>query len=70
MLDCFLLHFLYEFETKNIKFICNYDKNIRGGLKINIDKILRDGKFEKLVGSEKIIEAEIEDLIKKSYFES
>ena len=59
-----MLHFLYEFETKNIKFICNYDKNIRGGLKINIDKIFRDGKFEKLVGSEKISEAEIEELVK------
>ena len=70
LLDCFLLHFLYEFEIKNIKFICDYDKNIRGELKIDIDAILKDGKFEKLVGSDKVSEAEIENLVKNFYFES
>ena len=70
LLDCFLLHFLYEFDTKNIKFICDYDKNIRGGLKIDIDKILREGKFEKLVGSEKVSEAEIDKFVNKSNSES
>ncbi|TXJ55455.1 hypothetical protein [Brachyspira aalborgi] len=65
-----MLHFLYEFETKNIKFICNYDKNIRGGLKINIDKIFKERKFEDFVKGEKFIAAEIEDLIKKFYCES
>ena len=70
LLDCFILNFLYEFEIKNIKFICDYDKNIRGGLKINIDKILREGKFEKLVGSEKVSEIEIDNLLNKSYSKS
>jgi hypothetical protein len=60
----FFWRFLYKFNIKDIKYICDYDKNIRGGLKINIDKIFRDGKFEKLVGSEKISEAEIEELVK------
>ena len=55
---------MYEFEIKNIKFICDYDKNIRGGLKIDIDTILREGKFDKLVGSDKVSEAEIEEIIK------
>ena len=54
---------MYEFEIKNIKFICDYDKNIRGGLKIDIGAILRDGKFEKLVGSDKVSESELEDII-------
>ena len=70
LLDCFLLHFLYEFEIKNIKFICDYDKNIRGELKIDIDAILKDGKFAKLVGSDKVSETEIENLVKNFYFES
>ena len=63
MLDCFLMRFLYKF---NIKYICDYDKNIRGGLKINIDKIF----FEDFVKGEKFSAAEIEDLIKEFYFES
>lgn len=50
-------------KLKNIKFICDYDKNIRGGLKIDIDAILRDGKFEKLIGSDKVSESEIEDIV-------
>lgn len=59
---------MYEFEIKNIKFICDYDKNIRGGLKIDIDAILRDGKFDKLVGNDKASEAEIDDLVKNFHF--
>ena len=70
LLDCFLMRFLYKFNIKDIKYICDYDKNIRGGLKINIDKIFKEGKFEDFVKGEKFIAAEIEDLIKKFYFES
>ena len=57
-------------NIKDIKYICDYDKNIRGVLKINIDKIFKEGKFEDFVKGEKFIAAEIEDLIKKFYFES
>ena len=60
----FYFIFCIKFEIKNIKFICDYDKNIRGGLKIDIGAILRDGKFEKLVSSDKVSEAEIEEIIK------
>ena len=62
MLDCFLMRFLYKFNIKDIKYICDYDKNIRGGLK--------EGKFEDFVKGEKFIAVEIEDLIKEFYFES
>ena len=64
------MRFLYKYNIKYIKYICDYDKNIRGGLKINIDKIFKEGKFEDFVKGEKFIAAEIEDLIKKFYFES
>lgn len=69
MLDCFSMRFLYKFNIKDIKY-SDYDKNIRGGLKINIDKIFKEGKFEDFVKGEKFIAAEIEDLIKEFYFES
>ena len=58
MLDCFLMRFLYKFNIKDIKYICDYDKNIK------------EGKFEDFVKGEKFIAVEIEDLIKEFYFES
>lgn len=46
LIDLFLLKFLYDFDLNMITYIINYDSNIRGGIKINIEKMINDKKSD------------------------